>query len=108
MNYGPDGKNSIKYNTMSGNLKDLELKRLRDGSLKLMEERQYALLLRQVAAGEEVREGETKGERQRERREGGRGVRERGRQQRGGRERVRDERRERGGEQRGGRERWRG
>jgi len=48
VDYGPDGKNSIKYQKMVGTMKDLELKRLRDGSLKLMEERQYALLVRQI------------------------------------------------------------
>ena len=48
VDYGPDGKGSIKYQKMVGSMKDLELKRLRNGSLKLMEERQYALLVRQV------------------------------------------------------------
>ena len=48
VDYGPDGKNSLKYQKMVGTMKDLELKRLRNGSLKLMEERQYALLVRQV------------------------------------------------------------
>jgi hypothetical protein len=48
VDYGPDGKNSVKYQKMVGTMKDLELKQVRDGKLKLMEERQYALLVRQV------------------------------------------------------------
>ena len=48
VDYGPDGKNSLKYQKMVSTMKDLELKMLRNGSLKLMEERQYALLVRQV------------------------------------------------------------
>ena len=49
VDYGPDGKNSTKYQKMVGTMKDLELKRQADGRLRLMEERQYALLVRQVS-----------------------------------------------------------
>jgi hypothetical protein len=49
VDYGSDGKNSTKYQKMVGTMKDLELKRQANGGLRLMEERQYALLIRQVS-----------------------------------------------------------
>ena len=48
VDYGPDGKNSAKYNKFVETIKDLDLKRQFNGSLRLMEERQYALMVRQV------------------------------------------------------------
>ena len=48
VDYGPDGKNSAKYIKMRSTKDELDSKRTLNGSLKLMEERQHALLVRQI------------------------------------------------------------